>query len=227
MLRRVGPMNKPIVFIAFFAFLLLVFGGWAFGQTPVYASAQESSQEAVHGASGGGTGSGEGHQAQEKSADLKDLLYRFINFALLVIILVWALKKAHVKDFFIARAKEIQQRLEDLKREKEEAERKYRDIEQRLRAFEEERKRILEQYRQDGEAEKEKIIAEAEDRVRQILEQAEMTIRQETESAKSRLKQDMVEIAAQKAEEIITERITDKDQDSLVNDFIERVGKIH
>ena len=148
MLRRMGSLDKHLVFIVFFAFLLLVFGGWALGQNPVYASSQESSQEAVHGETGGGTGghtgSGEGHQAQDRSADLKDLLYRFINFALLVIILIWALKKAHVKDFFIARTKEIQQRLEDLKREKEDAEGKYREVEQKLRAFEEERRRILE-----------------------------------------------------------------------------------
>lgn len=221
MFRRTGSLDKPFVFIALFAFLLLVFGGWGFEGTSVYSSTQESAQESSHGDAGAG------HQAQDRGADLKDLLYRFINFALLLIILMWALKKAHVKDFFIARTKEIQQRLEDLKREKEEAEGKYRDIEQKLRAFEEERRHILDQYHQEGEAEKEKIITEAEDRVRQILEQAEKTIQQETESAKSHLKQEMVEIAAHKAEEIIAERITEKDQDGLVNDFIERVEKIH
>lgn len=223
MIKRTGILRKNLVFIVLFACLLL--GAGATLDAPVVASGPESAQEASHG--NAGAEAGEGNGAKDRSADLKDLLYRYINFALLVIILVWALKKANVKDFFSARTREIQQRLEDLKREKEEAQEKYRDIEQRLKDFEEEKKRILAQYRQEGEAEKQKIIAEAEDRVQQILKQAEMTIQQETESAKSRLKQEMVEIAAQKAEEIIAERITEEDQDSLVNDFIERVGKIH
>ena len=34
-----------------------------------------------------------GSAPADRSADLRDLLYRFINFALLVIILIWALKK--------------------------------------------------------------------------------------------------------------------------------------
>jgi F-type H+-transporting ATPase subunit b len=170
----------------------------------------------------------EGHEAAaDRSGDLWDLLYRFINFTLMVIILIWALKKANIKDFFAARSREIKQRLEDLQKEKEEAEANFRDIEAKLKDFEEEKRRILEQYRQEGEAEKAKIIQEANNRVEEILNQAELTIQQETEDAKSRLKQEMVEIAAQRAEEIIAERITEDDQDSMVDDFIERVGKIH
>ena len=208
MLKSAGRFGKHAVLIALFAGLLVVILGWVSGQDLSYAA----------------SGAGEG---ADRSADLKDLLYRIINFTLMVIILVWAFKKANIKDFFAARTREIKQRLEDLLREKDEAEEKFREIEGKLKDFEEEKKRILEQYRQDGEAEKEKIIAEAGNRVQEILNQAELTIKQETESARARLKQEMVEIAAQKAEEIIADRITEDDQDSLVDDFIERVGKIH
>ena len=41
------------------------------------------------------------------------------------------------------------------------------------------------------------------------------------------MKQEAVSVAAQKAQEILAKEITDTDQDHLVNDFIERVGKIH
>jgi F-type H+-transporting ATPase subunit b len=208
MLKSAGRFGKHAVLIALFAGLLVVILGWVSGQDLSYAA----------------SGAGEG---ADRSADLKDLLYRIINFTLMVIILVWAFKKANIKDFFAARTREIKQRLEDLQREKDEAKEKFREIEGKLKDFEEEKKRILEQYRQDGEAEKEKIIAEAGNRVQEILNQAELTIKQETESARARLKQEMVEIAAQKAEEIIADRITEDDQDSLVDDFIERVGKIH
>ena len=101
------------------------------------------------------------------------------------------------------------------------------NIEKKLKAFEIERDEILAQYKKEGEAEKEKIIAEANHRVQQIIEQAENTIQQEMHTARDRLKQEIVSIASQKAEEILAKEMTDKDQDRLVEDFIERVGKIH
>jgi F0F1-type ATP synthase membrane subunit b/b' len=37
----------------------------------------------------------------------------------------------------------------------------------------------------------------------------------------------VVNLAARKAREIIEKEMTDEDQDKLVHEFIERVGKIH
>ena len=168
-----------------------------------------------------------GHGAGDRSGDLWDLLYRFINFALLVIILFWAVKKAGLKEFFASRSEEIRRRMDELKQGKEEAEAKYREIEDRLQDFEGKKREIIEQFKQEGLAEKEKIIAEAQERVKQIIEQAESTIQQETAAASDRLKQEVIALAARKAEEIIAREITEKDQEHLIDDFIERVGKIH
>ena len=163
----------------------------------------------------------------DRSGDLLDLLYRFINFALLVIILYVVLKKAGIKGLFAARGQEIEKRLEALKQGKEEAEKKYRDLEQQIREFEKSRQGIVDQFRAEGLAEKQRIIAEADARVTQILEQAQATMVREVESAKERLKQELMGLAAQQAEEILGKQMTEKDQDRLVDEFIERVGKTH
>lgn len=163
----------------------------------------------------------------DRSADLLDLLYRWINFALLVIILVIVLKKVNVKQYFVSRIEGIKKELEDLKKQREAAEGKARDLESKLKAFEGERKEILEQYKADGLAEKERILAEARTRAKQILEQAEVSIQFEMQTAKERLKEEVVALAAQRAQEIIAAEMTDKDQDRLVNDFIEKLGKTH
>lgn len=168
----------------------------------------------------------EGH-GQDRSGDLKDLLYRFMNFALLVIILFVALKKVGIKQFFVSRSEEIKKRLEELKSGKEEAERKYRELEKRLQDFEGKKKEIIEQFKAEGLAEKERIVSEARSRVDQILEQAEATVQQEVEAARDRLKGEVLALATRHAEEIIAREMTEKDQDRLVNDFIERVGKGH
>jgi F-type H+-transporting ATPase subunit b len=163
----------------------------------------------------------------DRSGDLLDLLYRFINFALLIIILFIVLRKVPIKEYFSSRIEGIKKELEDLKKQREAAQRKTQELESKLKAFEGERKEILAQYRADGLAEKERILAEARDRAKQILEQAEMSIQFEMQSAKEKLKQDVVALAAQRAEEIIAREMTDKDQDRLVDEFIEKLGKTH
>ena len=163
----------------------------------------------------------------DRSADLLDLLYRWINFTLLVIILVVVLKKVQVKQYFISRIEGIKKELEDLKSQREAAEGKARDLESKLKAFEGERKEILAQYRADGLAEKERILAEARERAKQIFEQAEVSIQYEMQTAKEKLKEEVVALAAQRAEEIIAREMTDKDQDRLVNEFIDKLGKTH
>ena len=168
-----------------------------------------------------------GGSEADRSGDLLDLLYRFINFTLLVLILFFVLRKVPIKEYFSSRIEGIRKELEDLKSQREEAERKARDLESKLKAFEGVRKEILEQFKAEGLAEKQRILAEAEDRAKQLLEQAEMSIQYEMQSAKEKLKQDMVTLAAQRAEEIIAREMTDKDQDRLVHEFIERLGKTH
>ena len=163
----------------------------------------------------------------EDSGALMDLLARFINFALLVIILAVVLKKSNAFGFFGDRVEEIKKRMERLQREKEEAETKHREIEAKLKHFEAEKKDILESARKDGEAEKAKILEEAEKRVTQMMEQVELTIQQEVEEAKDRLKREVTDLAAEKAQDMISRELKEEDQDRLVSEFIERVGKVH
>ena len=170
---------------------------------------------------------GDAAHGQDRSADLKDLFYRIVNFSLLVIILFVALKKVGIKQFFVSRGEEIQKKLEELKKNKEEAEKKYRELEKRLQEFDSHKKDVLEQFRAEGLVEKERIVAEARLRVNQIIEDAEAAIRQEMKAAGERLKSDMAALTARKAEEILLKEMTEKDQNKLVDDFIERVGKGH
>ncbi len=172
-------------------------------------------------AGGAGEGAGAG------SAHLWDLLYRVINFGLLVIILFLVIRKVPVKDLFAKRREEIRRMLDDLKRDKEAAQGSYQELEKKLREFEIKKKEIIEQFRADGEAEKERIIAEAKERASQILAHADLTIEREVEGARDRLRQELVDLAADKAQDIIARNIKDSDQEHLVNEFIERVEKLH
>ena len=173
-------------------------------------------------ASGGGDNGG-----AHDSGKLLDLLYRFINFALLVIILFVVIRKTAIKDFFSIRRAEIKKKFDDLNKEKDLAAARYRELEEKLKEFDIEKKEILEQFKAEGIAEKEKIIAEAKQRASHILAQADLTIDREIQAARDRLRQEIVDVAAQKAQEIIAKEIKDSDQDQLVEEFIERVEKLN
>jgi F-type H+-transporting ATPase subunit b len=166
-------------------------------------------------------------EGADRTGDLLDLLYRFMNFALLVVILFIVLRKVRIGDFFRSRSEEIQKKFDELRKGKEEAEKKFHDLEGKLNEFEENKQRMLKQFQEEGVEEKEKIIAEARKRAGQIVEQAELTVQQEVKTARDRLQREIVALAAQGAKDIIAKQITDKDQDRLVDDFIEKVRKAH
>jgi len=192
----------------------------AAGGTPTTGHGTES-PESVEGEEHGG-----GHGG-DNSAALKDLRNRFINFILLVIILVLVVKKSGAGSFLSSRIEDIKQQMEDLAKEKDESEKKFQDIQQQLREFEGSKQEIIDQFMNEGQAEKEKIVAEAEDRAKQIVSQAEITIEQEMQSAMNKLKQELMTQAAEKARDMMAAELTDEDQDKLVDDFIERVGKVN
>ena len=171
----------------------------------------------------GGADQGGAHE----NGKMLDLLYRCINFALLIIILVVVVKKSGITGFFGTRIEEIKNKFDDLKAEKDETERRYQEIEEKLREFEAKKQEIIEQFKSEGVAEREKIIAEGKERAKQILAQADLTIEREIHGARDRLMQEVANIAAKKAEEIIGKEIRDSDQDHLVDEFIERVEKLH
>ena len=175
------------------------------------------------------SGGGGGHGADDGER-VMDLLYRAMNFALLVIILFVVIRKTTLKDFFAIRREEIKNNFEELNRQKALAEERYRELAQKLKEFEASKKEIIEQYKLEGEQQKKKIIAEAEKRAAQILEQAEVTVQQEFQAAGDRLKQDVLDSAARHAQEILLKEIKESDQDHLVDEFInsiQSVEKLH
>ncbi|MGD9157612.1 MAG: ATP synthase F0 subunit B [Desulfobacteraceae bacterium] len=216
--------NIPVIFIIS---LIIAF----FVSYPIYSeetshSSPEAADTHVAETPADTESHGEGHSA-DRGGDLIDLLYRFMSFAAMIIILVIVFRKTKILDYFSTRSEEIKKKLDDLKRDKDEAERKFKEVEEQLKNFEAKRKDIIEQYRQEGMNEKDRIISEAKERVKQIIIQSEITIEQEIESARNQLKQDIIDIASQKAQDILVKELNEKDQENMVVEFVEKVGKVN
>ena len=222
MLKGSIDKGRFLFFIAIGLVICLSLSGPALaaGEPPASGHGTESQEGVESGAHG------EGHGGDTGEA-MKDLRNRFINFILLVVILVLVFKKSGAGSFLTGRIEEIKQKMEDLAREKDESEKKFQDIQRQLREFEDSKQEIIDQFVNEGQAEKEKIIAEAEERAKQIVDQAEITIEHEMQSAMNKLKKELMAQATEKASEMMASELTDEDQDKLVDDFIERVGKVH
>lgn len=171
------------------------------------------------------SGEAGGHEAGIPKAKWMDLLYRALNFAGLVAILVFFLKKPF-SEGLSSRREGIKDQLDALESRKAEAEQLYKEAEAKLARLDEEVNAIISEAVKQGEAEKAKIIADAERNAGDIKRQAEMAVAHEIAEAKTRLKGEIAEQAVLLAEELVKKNIQPADQSRMVELSLEKVGGI-
>ena len=154
-----------------------------------------------------------------------DLLWRTLNFAGLLTILILALKKP-IANGLNSRRQAIAETFEDLDAQKAEAERIYKGYEDKLSKIDEEVESIISSAVKQGETEKERIIEEANRAAGDIQRQAEMAIQHEITEARLRLRSEIAEQAVEMAAELIKKNLKDSDQNKMVEDYLEKVGAI-
>lgn len=184
-----------------------------------FASGDPHAAEAAHGGGHGGGGLG---LTPEK---LKDLAWRAMNFAALLIILIKFLKKPIV-DGLRGRRQGIREEFDDLESQRSVAENQYQEYASRLNGLDAELKKMVETAVAQGEVEKERIIAEANDAAEQIKRQAEMAVTNAVAEAKVKLKNEVADQAAVMAEEIIKNNLQADDQVTLVEGYLAKVGGV-
>jgi F-type H+-transporting ATPase subunit b len=170
---------------------------------------------------GGGHGDA-GHGGESAFNKNKDLVFRIMNFALLVGVLFFLLRKP-VSQGLEARRQGIKDELDDLERQKEEAQKQLAETKQKLSQLDAEVQRIVAEYVQMGEAAKAKILEEARASADKLQEQAKKNIEHEFGSAKQQLMAEMADQAVAMAEELIRKNIQDQDQERIIDEYLEKV----
>jgi F-type H+-transporting ATPase subunit b len=148
--------------------------------------------------------------------------YRVMNFAVLFIALFFLLKKP-LSSALNARIVGIKEQLEDLEAKKNEAEKQLSEYNERLSLLDKEAEGLIQEYIKQGEEAKARIIEAAESTAVKLEEQAKRHIEHEFEKAKTELQKEIMQKALVKAEEIITAKINDEDQNRLVDEYLEKV----
>ncbi len=154
-----------------------------------------------------------------------DLLYRILNFAVLLGVLIWLLSKP-IANGLRARQQSIKDNFDDLEERKAEADSAYQAYEGKLASIDQEISEIIQSAVAQGEADKERIISEANRAAEDIKKQAEMAIQHELAEAKLQLREEVANQAVVLAEELIKKNLQDADQVKLIEEFLAKVGTV-
>lgn len=169
----------------------------------------------------------EGAHHVDTGKQLKDFMWRVIDFAALVALLVWALKKANVSGALADRRANLEKALKEAEEARAAAEKKFAEYNEKLEKANSEVDAIYAAIRSEGEQEKARIIAEAKAAAAKIQEQAALAANQEVLKAKAELRDEAARLAVQAAEQMLKDSITKEDQDRLVKDYLGKVENLH
>lgn len=169
-----------------------------------------------------GVASGSGGGNAEPKGWVATDTYRVMNFTVLAVALYLLLRKP-ASQALDGRIKGIREQLTELEARKKDAEKELAEYNKKLLQLNQEADKIVEEYVKQGNDAKERILREAESAAEKLEEHAERNIEQEFKNARTRLQEDILEKAIAKAEAIVKQKITDEDQDRLVDEYLKKV----
>jgi F-type H+-transporting ATPase subunit b len=149
-----------------------------------------------------------------------DLVMRWVNFAIIVFVLVKFGRKP-IKDFLSSRRNEIDQQIKKYEQQKEAVTEKIEAANQLLQnsidRFEKIKKRIV----KDGEKKKQQIIEDARQESMILLKGARQKIENQIAEAQNIIRSELIESAIALAEQQLPEEITATDEKKLLDRFME------
>jgi F-type H+-transporting ATPase subunit b len=148
-----------------------------------------------------------------------DWVWRILNFAILIFILVKFLNKP-LKDYLRQRKELIQKSIKEAQEAKEIAMKALAEVEERLKVKDKEIEEIILSAKGSGERERQRLIEEGEKLKVKILEQAKTNIDYELKKAKEAIQSEAADAAIQLAEEKIKAKLTKDDQERLLKESL-------
>jgi F-type H+-transporting ATPase subunit b len=148
--------------------------------------------------------------------------YKVMNFGVLAIGLFILMRKP-VSQALNSRIGGIKEQLSELEEKKQAAEKQLAEYTEKFSGLEQETEKLIEDYIRQGNEAKARIIDEAKKAADKLEEQARRNIDHEFKQAKLELQQEILEKALQKSEEILKNKITAKDQEKLVDEYLDKV----
>lgn len=146
-----------------------------------------------------------------------------VNFLLLIGIIVFLARKP-MGSFLVGRRKLVEEGLAESSRLRAAAQQKYDEYTQRLKKLDREIAQIRKEMIAAGEAERDRIVAEAEAKAARMRREAEFLIDQQLKQLRVDLTREAVEAAVTAAEQVLVESTTPSDQQRLAQQYLDTLA---
>ncbi len=167
-----------------------------------------------------------GEHQVDSGVILKDFIWRCINFAVMVGLIVYFVSKP-IRNALQNRRAEIEKSLADAVAARDAAETKASEYQEKLAKASAEIETIYAAIRREGELERDKILASAKEMAAKIEQEADAKAAGAVARARLELRAEAARLAVELAEELLAKNVTAADQKRLVDEYMQKVGELH
>ena len=168
----------------------------------------------------GGGGGGEEHAAPH--ANWTEIMWAAINFVMISALLVYFVRKPFMA-YLRGWRGGIEREMKEAQELRDKALAKLKEVEKSMAQLDAEQEAIIKEFKDIGEREKERIIAEAEVEAKRITKEAEAAIKQEVARATKQLERQIVEQAVGLALQATQQQMNRSLQEKLVQSYFEEI----
>ena len=169
---------------------------------------------------------GGGEHQVDSGVILKDFIWRCINFAVLIGLLGYFIRKP-IRNGLQNRRAEIEKTLADAAAARDAAEARAKEYQEKLTKAAAEIESIYAAIRREGEVERDKILASARDTAAKIELEVDAKAASAVDRARAELRAEAARLAVELAKELLTKNVTAADQKRLVDEYMQKVGDLH
>ena len=209
----------------FILFALLALASFALAQPNSPSSVAHGSEKQAHEVAHPTEEHGHGGEAPKTYFGIPGWLLKFINMVAFLGLLGWWIGKP-VKAAFASRSEQIRREQEQARERRQKADQMAADIQARLSQIEQDVRSIRERAEAEGQKQKQELVAAAEAEAAKILQAARNEVENRLKSARHELTEYAGQLASERAEAILREKITDEDQQKLFDESLREVGQV-
>ena len=209
----------------FVLFAMIVIATYAFAQPNQPGSAAHGEEKVAHEKAHPDEPHGEHGEAPKTYFGIPGWILKVLNMIVFLALLVYFLK-GPVTAALAQRHADIQRETAEAKERREKADRMASDIQARLTQIEGEVRSIRERAEAEGQRQRQELMAAAEAEAAKILQSARNEVDNRLKSARHELTEYAGQLAGERAQQILKEKITDADQKKLFEESLREVGEV-
>lgn len=172
-------------------------------------------------------GSGHEEHGEHAGVDAKTLALQLLNLGVLIFLLVYFggyFKGGMLSKALRNRHNLLKADIEAASGQRALAEQRFREQDKRLANLEQELAALRASVQQEGEREKARLLAGAEEKAKRIQDETRFQLDQEVKEAELRLRAEVASTAVKVADEILRRSVSAEDERRLVQDFAAGAG---